>query len=70
MPTVIVVTAILTVITAIIVAAVVIPAVIVVATVIATTIHVGHAVSINVALLNVTRAEVVVIARLHEINRP
>jgi len=69
-PAMIVVTTVLAVLTAIIVAAVVIPTVIVVATVIATTIHIGHAVSVNVALLNVTRAEVVVIARLHEINRP
>jgi hypothetical protein len=69
-PTVVMVTTVLSILTAIIVTTIVIPAVVVITAIVATTVYIGYAVTVNVALLNVTRAEVVVIARLHEINWP
>jgi len=54
----------------IVVPAIMVLVVVVVVAIVSTPVHVSNTVTVNVALFNVTRAEVVVIARLYEIHWP
>ena len=67
-PTVIMSIVVTAVFTAVIISAVMVPAIVVVMAIITATVYVGDAVPIHISLLNVARAEVVVITRLHKVH--